>query len=101
MKIFDSGTYALIETVKVTDGADSLAYDPAKHLFYIAAGGSDAKMAYSLIDILDTSTRKKVGDIKVDPSISKRWQLKKMVPGYLQISETRASSESSTGRSER
>ncbi len=66
VKIFDSGTYALVETVKVTDGADSSAYDPAKHLFYIAAGGSDAKLPYSLIDIVDTSTRKKVGDIKVD-----------------------------------
>jgi DNA-binding beta-propeller fold protein YncE len=65
-KIFDSGTYAPIETVKVTEGADSSAYDPAKHLFYIAAGGSDAKMAFSLINIVDTSTRKKVGDIKVD-----------------------------------
>src|SRR5260370_36989454 len=64
--IFDSGTYALIESVKVTEGADSSAYDPAKHLFYIAAGGSDAKMAFSLINIVDTSTRKKVGDIKVD-----------------------------------
>ena len=66
VKIFDSGTYALVETVKVTDGADSSAYDPAKHLFYIAAGGSDAKLPYSLIDIVDTSIRKKVGDIKVD-----------------------------------
>jgi DNA-binding beta-propeller fold protein YncE len=66
VKIFDSATYKLIETVKVTDGADSSAYDPAKHLFYIAGGGSDAKLAYSLIDILDTTTRKKVGEIKVD-----------------------------------
>jgi DNA-binding beta-propeller fold protein YncE len=66
VKIFDGGTYALIETVKVTEGADSSAYDPAKHLFYIAAGGSDAKMAYSLINIIDTGTHKKVGDIKVD-----------------------------------
>jgi DNA-binding beta-propeller fold protein YncE len=65
-KIFDSGTYAPIETVKLTEGADSSAYDPAKHLFYIAAGGSDAKMAFSLINIVDTSTRKKVGDIKVE-----------------------------------
>src|SRR5260370_27863911 len=64
--IFDSGTYALIESVKVTEGADSSAYDPAKHLFYIAAGGSDAKMAFSLINIVNTSTRKKIGDIKVD-----------------------------------
>jgi len=64
--IFDSGTYAPIETVKVTEGADSSAYDPAKHLFYIAAGGSDAKLAYTLIGIVNTSTRKKIGDIKVD-----------------------------------
>jgi DNA-binding beta-propeller fold protein YncE len=66
VKIFDSGTYTLIETVKVTEGADSSAYDPAKHLFYIASGGKDAKMAFSLLNIIDTSTRKHVGDIKVD-----------------------------------
>jgi len=66
LRIFDSDTYAPIETVKLTEGADSSAYDPAKHLLYIAAGGSDAKLAYSLIDIVDTGTRKKVGDIKVD-----------------------------------
>jgi len=65
-KIFNSDTYALTETVKLTEGADSSAYDPAKHLLYVAAGGSDAKMAYSLINIVDTNTRKKVGDIKVD-----------------------------------
>ena len=65
-KIFNTDTYALTETVKLTEGADSSAYDPAKHLLYVAAGGSDAKMAYSLINIVDTNTRKKVGDIKVE-----------------------------------
>jgi DNA-binding beta-propeller fold protein YncE len=65
-KIFDTGTYALTETVKLTDGADSSAYDPAKHLLYVASGGSDAKLAYSVIEIVDTTTRKKVGEIKVD-----------------------------------
>jgi len=66
VKIFNTGTYALTETVKVTKGADASAYDPAKHLLYITAGGSDAKMAFSLINVLDTTTRKKVGDIKVE-----------------------------------
>jgi DNA-binding beta-propeller fold protein YncE len=65
-KIFDTGTYALMETVKLTLGADASAYDPAKHLLYVTAGGSDAKLAYSLINIVDTNTRKKVGDIKVE-----------------------------------
>jgi DNA-binding beta-propeller fold protein YncE len=65
-KIFNTDSFALTETVKLTEGADSSAYDPAKHLLYVAAGGSDAKMAYSLINIVDTNTHKKVGDIKVD-----------------------------------
>jgi DNA-binding beta-propeller fold protein YncE len=65
-KIFNSETYALAETVKLTEGADSSAYDPAKHLLYVSAGGSDAKLAYTLINIVDTTARKKVGDIKVD-----------------------------------
>ena len=65
-KIFNSDTYALSDTVKLTEGADASAYDPAKHLLYVTAGGSDAKMAYSLIEIVDTNTRKKVGDIRVE-----------------------------------
>src|SRR6266436_6722461 len=50
-KIFDTGTYALTDTVKLTEGADSSAYDPAKHLLYVASGGSDAKLPYSVIEI--------------------------------------------------
>jgi YVTN family beta-propeller protein len=65
-KIFNTDTYALDETLKLTEGADSSAYDPAKHLLYVSAGGADAKLAYTLINIVDTNTRKKVGDIKVD-----------------------------------
>jgi len=65
-KIFDTGTYAPAGTVKLTEGADSSAYDPAKHLLYVASGGSDAKLPYSVIEIVDTSTQKKTGEIKVD-----------------------------------
>ena len=42
-KIFNSDTYALSDTVKLTEGADASAYDPVKHLLYVTAGGSDAK----------------------------------------------------------
>src|SRR6202011_2980326 len=35
-------------------------------LLYVATGGEDAKMDYSLIAIIDTTTRTRVGDIKVD-----------------------------------
>jgi DNA-binding beta-propeller fold protein YncE len=66
IKIFDGNTYAVVETVKLAIGADSTVYDPANHLLYVATGGEDAKMDSSLISIVDTSTRKRVGDIKVN-----------------------------------
>src|SRR5580693_496475 len=66
IKVFDGSSYAEIETVKLAVGADSAVYDPANHLLYIATGGEDAKMDFSLISIVDTSTRKRVGDIKVN-----------------------------------
>jgi DNA-binding beta-propeller fold protein YncE len=66
IKVFDGSSYAEIETVKLAIGADSAVYDPANHLLYVATGGEDAKMDFSLISIVDTSTRKRVGDIKVN-----------------------------------
>src|SRR6202035_5563773 len=80
-KIFDSDAYTLTETVKLTEGADSSAYDTAKHLLYVAAGGEDAKMAYSLINIVDTNTRKKVGDIHVDSTNIEAMAIEKKGPG--------------------
>jgi DNA-binding beta-propeller fold protein YncE len=66
LKVLDGSTYAVIETIKLALDADSSAYDPAKHLFYIVNGGEGAKQEFSLITVVDTSTRKHVGDIKVD-----------------------------------
>src|SRR3984893_265622 len=66
IKIFDVNTYAVVGIVKLAIGADSTVYDPAKHLLYVATGGEDAKMDSSLISVVDTSTRKRLGDIKVN-----------------------------------
>src|ERR1700730_13997404 len=66
IKIFDANNYVAVETVKLAIGAASAVYDPSNHLLYIATGGEDAKMDFSLISIVDTSTRKRVGDIKVN-----------------------------------
>jgi DNA-binding beta-propeller fold protein YncE len=68
VKFVDGKTYAVSDTVKVSLGADSSVYDPQKHLLYIACGGEDAKLSFSLISIIDTYTRKHVGDIRVDSS---------------------------------
>jgi DNA-binding beta-propeller fold protein YncE len=80
VKIFDSGSYAPIDTIKSLPGADSSVYDLAKHLLYVATGGEDAKMDYSLISIIDTATRKHVGDIKVDSGNIEAMALEKNGP---------------------
>src|ERR1700730_1057367 len=66
LKIFDGSTYSVMETVKLAIGADSAVYDSPRNLLYIATGGEDAKMGFSLISIIDTNTRKHVGDIRVE-----------------------------------
>lgn len=66
LKFFDARKYALVDTVKLELDADSSAYDPSKHLLYVASGGEEAKMDHTLINIVDTTTRKRVADIKVE-----------------------------------
>src|ERR1700680_3124474 len=80
LKVFDGSTYAVVETVKLSLGADSSVYDPAKHFLYIATGGEDAKMDFSLISIVDTNTHKRVGDIKVDSTNIEAMALEKNGP---------------------
>jgi DNA-binding beta-propeller fold protein YncE len=66
IKIFDGNNYAVMGTVKLAIGADSAVYDSGNHLLYVANGGEDAQMDFSLISIVDTSTRIRVGDIRVN-----------------------------------
>jgi DNA-binding beta-propeller fold protein YncE len=65
LKIFDGRTYELIKDVKLLVDADSTAYDPATKYLYVVNGGGDAKMTYTTISIIDTTTGEKVGDMKV------------------------------------
>src|ERR1700730_2042960 len=66
LMIFDGGTYSVVESIQLAIGADSAVYDPPRHLLYIATGGEDAKMDFSLISIVNTSTHKHVGYIRVE-----------------------------------
>lgn len=66
LKFLDGKNYSVTDKVKLEIDADSSAYDPAKQLLYIASGGEEAKMDYSLIDIIDVHARKRAGEIKVD-----------------------------------
>jgi DNA-binding beta-propeller fold protein YncE len=66
VKIYNAESYKPVGAVKVRDGADSSTYDPATKYLYIVETGKDAHLPDSHIAILDTTSTKLVGDIKID-----------------------------------
>lgn len=66
IKFFDGVKFTEVATIQLSPGADAAVYDSARHLLYVGCGGEDAKMDYSVISIVDTNTRKHIGDIKID-----------------------------------
>jgi DNA-binding beta-propeller fold protein YncE len=66
LKIFNGTTYELLKTVKLLADADATGYDPVTHNLYIADGGLDEKLNHTFLEIVDTDTGEKVGQIKID-----------------------------------
>jgi DNA-binding beta-propeller fold protein YncE len=66
VKVYDADSYKLIETIELLPDADSMAYDSSTKYMYIVNGGDDSHMSYSNLSIFDTTTAKKLGDIKID-----------------------------------
>jgi DNA-binding beta-propeller fold protein YncE len=66
LKIFDSKTYTLKSSVKLLEDADSIGYDPATKYLYIDNGGGDVHETYSMLSVVDTTTGKKIADMKID-----------------------------------
>jgi DNA-binding beta-propeller fold protein YncE len=66
LKIFNGTTYELLKTVKLLADSDATGYDPVTHNLYIADGGLDAKLNHTFLEIVNTDTGEKVGQIKID-----------------------------------
>src|SRR5215470_2470286 len=66
VQVYDSDNYKLLDEVKVSIDADSIAYDPASHYLYVVNGGREAHTPYSLISVIDTDNSKKLRDVKID-----------------------------------
>ena len=80
VKIYQGDTYERLGAIKLEDDADSMVYDPVTKYLYVVNGGKGAKMAYCLISILDTTTDKKLGDIKIDSDSVEALALEKSGP---------------------
>jgi DNA-binding beta-propeller fold protein YncE len=66
LKIFNGTTYEFLKSVKLLADSDATGYDPVTHYLYIADGGLDAKLNYTFLEIVNTDTGEKVGQIKID-----------------------------------
>lgn len=66
LKIFDGKTYELRKRIELKKDADSIGYDSFGKLLYVVSGGRDAGERFSLLSVIDTTTEKKVTDIKIE-----------------------------------
>jgi DNA-binding beta-propeller fold protein YncE len=65
IKIYHGTEFRLQNKIKLSLDADSMAYDSDTKYMYVVNGGRAAKTPYSLITVVDTSSSKKVRDIKI------------------------------------
>src|SRR5882672_4958116 len=66
VKIYDADSYKPSGSIKLKEGADASSYDPKTKYLYVVNGGKDAKLPNAYITVIDTSTAKTVGEIKID-----------------------------------
>ena len=67
-KVLDAKSYAVVDTLKLSPGADVLSYDPSTHTAWIVTGGKNApkKLAYTTVEVVDPASGKKQGEIRLD-----------------------------------
>lgn len=66
VRMYDGATYKNLGDITLREGADSSRYDPASKYLYVVNGGRDAHLPNSFISIVDTTTAKKIAEIKID-----------------------------------
>jgi DNA-binding beta-propeller fold protein YncE len=66
VKIYDTDTYQPAGQIELSIDADSIAFDRDTNYMYVVNGGRAAHAPFSLISVVDTSTAKKLRDIKIN-----------------------------------
>src|SRR5260370_19784025 len=66
VEIYDGTSYELLGTIPMGAHADASIYDPVSKLSYVGNGGKQAKQDFCMLSIVDTTSGKKVGDIRID-----------------------------------
>jgi len=80
VKIYETTSYKLIGSEKLRLGADSSLYDPASKYLYVVNGGKAANLPNVFISIVDTTTAKKISEIKLDSISAEAMAVEKSGP---------------------
>src|ERR1700682_48460 len=80
VNVYNSDSYKMVNGIKVSVDADSIAYDPATQYLYVVNGGREAHTPYSLISVIDTNTSTKLRDIKINSNHIEAIMLEKSSP---------------------
>jgi DNA-binding beta-propeller fold protein YncE len=80
VKILDYDSYKLVGRTELTIDADPVAYDPTSKYLYVVNGGREAKTPTCLISIVDTTTGKKVADMKLETNRLESMAIEKSGP---------------------
>lgn len=66
LRIYNGKTYRQIGAVKLKVDTDSIGYDSTTHDLYIVNGGGHAHQSFSMLSVVNTTTDRKVADIRID-----------------------------------
>jgi DNA-binding beta-propeller fold protein YncE len=66
LKIYDGTSYQRLQSIPLAKDADSIGNDITRNLLYIDNGGKDEGKTYSFLSIVDTTSGKKISDIKIE-----------------------------------
>jgi DNA-binding beta-propeller fold protein YncE len=80
VKVLDYDSYKLIGRTELTIDADPVVYDPASKYLYVVNGGRAAHTPTCLISIVDTTTGKKLADMKLDTNRLESMAIEKSGP---------------------
>ncbi len=66
IKVLDYDSLKLIGRIALTIDSDPQVYDPVSKYLYVVNGGREAKTPYCLISVVDTTSDKKLADMKLE-----------------------------------
>lgn len=66
VRVYDATTYRQIAFIALQKDTDSIAWDPRTKYLYVVNGGGDANESFSMYSVIDTSSDRKIADIRID-----------------------------------